>query len=169
VDGCAVLDTIGSYQWNADVYGSLSVASRLAAIIKERSAFIKLSYDLRRLNSKINGFLDQFHGIMEGRIPPSQNAVSEPLTPERHENAIRLMRQLSAVLADVYLSAKRKRYTNNSLVAGPLSTLHQNAETISEMADWLVMALHPEGFEQVFDRANQERERGEVFDIGQVQ
>lgn len=170
MDGCAVLETIGSYQWNADVYGSLSIASEIAAAIRDRSAAIRLAVSLRRFNTKIGHSIHLLHEIMEGRIPANiKQTTDEPFTPERGERAIRLMRDLHCVLDDIYQKAKRQRFTNNSLIAGPLNKLHENSQAILDVADWLEMLMHHNEVEVLFNRARQEEEAGEIYDINQVQ
>lgn len=159
----AVLANFGTDQWNADVYESLSVASRLSSMVKDSTQSFYLAYHLRRLNSRLDGLFGEVFAMIEGKkaIPPS-----DPPTPERIRNAINSMYQLHSVLSQIFNSAKCRRLTNNSLFSSQVRKLAQMSENALEFAEWLEMAcLHQEEVAQIFERARAEKAKGEVYTI----
>ena len=96
---CAVIGTIGSNQWNADVYGSLSLAAEIASLVKDRSRIIKLAFALRRLNGKLANSLDDMRAIIDGRVKPTELTPEEmDAIPERGQNAIQMMLKVTQLL-----------------------------------------------------------------------
>ena len=162
----AVLSTFGSDLWNAEVYGSLSVASRVASMVKTKTQILHLAYSLHNLNKSLKNIFDTLHEAIEH--PRNVEPPAEPATPDQMIRAIAIIRELSTSLDNSYQRAKRARLTNNSLIAGALSRLHTYSEDLVELGDWLEMLLKPEEVNAIFDRANQEIERGEVFDLSRV-
>jgi len=154
---------VGKDQWNASVYGSLSVASRIASAVRDRSRAFQVALLLRKQNKQLAEFLEGVHLRIEGKIPVEPSA--EPLSHEKAENALRSLRELSAQLFGIYQEAKAKRLTNHSLLAGGLSRIRIYSEDIAELADWLEGALDPKAVEDVFERARKETEEGNIFDI----
>lgn len=161
-----VLANFGRNQWNARVYGSLSIASRIASLVKDRRQAVRLAFLLRKLNNSLASFFEEIYLRIEGKIPPQSPA--EPLTAERAQNALHSLRELSTSLFETYEGAKSKRLTNNSLLAGPFSRLRTYSEDISELADWLEMSLDLKPVEEIFERARLEAEQGDVFNIKQA-
>ncbi len=166
--GALVLTNFGSEEWTAELYGSLSVASELAEMVKNRGQAIRMAYILWRLSGRCDAFLDRTHDIMEGRIQPVMKPEQKEFTTEQAQETIHSLRQLAIVLSGVYDDARRKRLTNNSLLGGPLSRLRLGAEEMLNIADWLDQIIEPAGVEGVFARAQGERERGEVFDLSHI-
>jgi len=163
----ATLNDFGSDSWNAEVYGSLSVASRISSMVKTKTQIIQLAYLLHSLNGRLKSL---FNDIQEKIDNPSNfEPPAEPATPEQFKKAIDTLRELSTTLFNIYERSKRARLTNNSLIAGSLSRLHTYSEDLCELADWLEMIQKPEAIEAIFDRAKQETERGEVFDLSRVE
>ena len=159
----AVLKNFGSDHWNAEIYGSLSVASTIASLVKNRTQTVRLAYFLHKLNTRLKSFFNDLHEAIEH--PP---ATTEPVTPEAFQKAITTVKELSIQLCSIYEGSKRARLTNNSFLAGSLSRLHTYSEDLSELAEWLEMLRSPESIEAVFDRAKKEQEQGDVFDLSQV-
>lgn len=164
--GVAVLANFGRDEWNAEVFGSLSVASQLALLVKDRGRAIRLAFTLRKLDSGIEKFLEDVYMIIEGRkkAPPSE----EELTPERARLSIHALIELSITMSNIFDQAKRKRLTNNSLLAGPLYRMHAHADELLDIADWLDTIISQENVEPLFARAEQEKARGEVHRLDQA-
>jgi hypothetical protein len=161
-----VLTTLGSDQWDAELYAVLSMASHLAALVKNRTQTIQLTYQFWRLNNKLANFFKEVRDRMEGEVSASS---SLPITPERIEEAIRGLRQVHIKIETIYEAARRARLTNNSLVAMPLRSVHTYNDDILELAELLEAFQNSEGVEAVFDRSAQERARGEVYDLTEVE
>jgi hypothetical protein len=163
-----VLTHLGSDHWDAEVYGVLSMASRLAAMVKTRGQTLRLAYSFWRLNSSLASFFSEVRESMESN-KSFQPEGSAPVTPERIENAIRGLRELHIKIENMYESARRARLTNNSLIAMPLRSVHTYNDDILELAELLEAFQNPEGVNAVFERSAQERANGEVFDLAEVE
>lgn len=162
----AVLADLGTGRWNARVYGSLSIASRIASMVRDRRAAVRLAILLGRLNHHLASFFEDIYQRIEGKIP-TDPAAKTPTSAEV-QNALRSLRELSTSLFETYQAAKSKRLTNNSLLAGSFSRLRTYSEDISELGDWLEMSLDLKAVEEIFERSGREAEQGDVFDIKQA-
>jgi hypothetical protein len=164
----AALTSFGSDRWNAEVYGSLSVASQISSMVKSRAQVLTLAYHLRRLNSRLKTFFRETDEVMEGKRKLNGDTESEPVTRERIEQSLQTISRLHETLNGIYDQARKQRLTNNSLVAGPLNTLRSYAEEMLDLADWIEVACQSEDVESIFERAHQEKQRGEVIYLAQV-
>jgi len=164
-----VLTHLGTDQWDAEVYGVLSMASRLAAMVKSRGQTLHLAYSFWRLNSSLANFFDEVRDSMEGKARQQKQDAATPVTPERIENAIRGLREVHVKIETIYEAARRARLTNNSLVAMPLRSVHSYSDDILELAELLEAFQNSEGVKAVFDRSAQERARGEIYDLAEVE
>jgi len=160
-----VLTSIGSDQWDAEVYAVLSIASRLAALVKSRAQTVQLAYQFWRLNSTLANFFREVRDRMEGKHELS----TSPVTPERVEEAIRGLRQVHLKIETLYEAARRARLTNNSVLAMPLRSIHTYGDEILELRGLLEAFQNSEGRPGVFDRPAQERARGEISDLTEVE
>lgn len=152
---------IGTDRWNAEVYGTLAFASRLAEAVKQRKLAYRVAYSFWKLNSSIDGFLDDIHN----KLRKAQNGVevsSEPVDPARIQNAIDSLHKLHMILDGIYQNAVRYRLTNHSIVAAGVSKLHRNDERVVELAEWIHDMMHPQPLEEIFTNARAEFERGET-------
>jgi hypothetical protein len=164
----AVLNNFGTDNWKADLYESLSLAARLSIAVKSVKTHthnLKLSYLLWKLNGHASRFFQKVEDITAGKIKTPE--VSAP-TPEDIEKAIAALMQLGSTFNEVYEQASRKRLLNNSIIAGPVVALRAHADKFFELAEWCEMFLHVEDVERVFASANEERQRGDVYDLSQV-
>src|SRR5258708_32188657 len=107
-----VLTNLGSDHWDAEVYAVLSMASRLAALVKTRAQTVQLTYQFWRLNNMLANFFKEVRDNMEGK---ALVAASAPITREQIEEAIRGLRQIHVKIETIYEAAHRARLTNNSL------------------------------------------------------
>ena len=165
--GVAVLNMLGSDQWNAGVYGSLSVASKVSSIVRGKVQVLQLGYHLHTLNGRLKTFFNEVQETIEN--PASAKTPEQPPTPEQVNQSIESLRELSIKINGVYERSKRMRLTNYSMLAGGLSRLHTYAEDLYELADWLEMLRDPESYEAAFRRAANEREQGQVFSLSEVE
>jgi hypothetical protein len=159
-----VLTHLGTDQWDAEIYAVLSMASRLAALVKSRARTLQLSYSLWRLNTLLSNIFEEVRDTMEGK-----GGAAQPVTAEGIEDAIRNLRQLHIKIETIYEAARRARLTNHSLLAMPLRSVHTYNDDILELAELLEAYQHSEGVEAVFDRSAQERARGEVYDLAEIE
>ena len=160
----AVLSNFGSDQWDAKVYAVVSMAARLSALVKNRAQTFHLAFQFWRLNSALAGFFNEIRDVMEGK-----KKSTSPATPEQIEDAIRSLRKAHVMLETLYESARRSRLTNNSLVAMPLRSVHTYSDDILELAELLEAFQSKDGVEAAFDRSAQERARGEIYDLAEVE
>ena len=160
-----VLTSVGSDQWDAEVYAVLSIASQLAAMVKSRAQTIELGYKFWRFNRTLANFFQEVRDRMEGKTP----ADGIQVTPERIEDAVRGLRQIHIKIETLYEAARRARLTNNSLLAMPLRSIHTYSDDILELAELLEAFQNSEGVEAMFDRSAQERARGETHDLTEVE
>lgn len=167
----AVLTKFGNDSWNADLYESLSLAARLSMAVKavkNHGQNIRMSYWLWKINGHAARFFGEVDDIVSGRVAVPVSEES-PVTPEKIQSSIDTLMRLGVSLSSVYEEARRRRLLNNSLIAGPVTALRGNADQFFEMAEWLELMLDPKLVDTVFDRANEERSRGEVYDLSQVE
>jgi hypothetical protein len=158
-----VLTVIGTDQWDAEVYAVLSMASRLAALVKTRAQTMRLAYFFWRLNSILGNFFQEIRRILESNQPAA------PITPEQIEDSIRGLRQMHIKIETLYEAGRRARLTNNSVLAMPLRSLHTYSDDILELAELLEAYQASDGVSAVFDRSAQERARGEIFDLSEIE
>ena len=165
----AVLNTFGSDAWSAELYESLSLAARLSTALKSVKSHahnIKVSYLLWKINGNVGKIFQRMDDILAGRIPLTTS--SEPPTPESVQKSVRTLVELGMSLNALYEEARRKRILNNSLIAGPIAALKAHAEQSFEWAEWFDLVQHGEEVEKIFASANEQRGRGEVYDLSQV-
>jgi len=164
--GVAILNLLGTDQWNADVHGSLSVAAKVSLAVKGGAQKFQLAFLLHSLNGGLKSFFNEIYEAMEN----AEKTAEAPAPPkaEQVQQSIVSLRELSTTLSNSYDRAKRIRLTNSSLLAGSLSRLYTYSEDLSELADWLEMLLDPNSYEGAFKRAADEKEQGQVFSLSQV-
>jgi hypothetical protein len=158
--------SLGSDQWDAQVYAVLSMASRLSALVKSRAQTIRLGYHLWQLNSLLGRFFDDIRGRAEGKLVEAHATSS---SPEQIDDSIRALRQIHVKIETIYEAARRARLTNNSLLAMPLRSVHTYSDDILELAELLEAYQNSDGIKAIYDRAAQEKARGEIYDLAEVE
>jgi hypothetical protein len=157
----ATLTNLGSDQWDAEVYAVLSLASRLAALVKSRARSVQLAYRLWQLNKLLGDLFQQIRNNVDVGTP----LIGEPVTPSQVEDGIRSLRQIHIKLETLYEAARRARLTNNSMLAMPLRSIHTYSDDLLEVAELLEAYQAAEGVEALFDRSAKERAKGEIYDL----
>jgi hypothetical protein len=160
----AVLGNFESDRWDADVHGAIALASRLSALVKTHAAALSFSRQVRRFNHALSDFLSEVHKAIEKGEHPDGD-----ITPERIREAEQALRKLHEKIKGLYIACKRAGLTNNTLTAGQLHTMAEYADTILELAELLELSLTPDLIQAIYDRAQAERESGEVFELNQVE
>jgi hypothetical protein len=159
----AVLGNFETDRWDADVYSAIALASRLSALVKSRAALIKFAFQLRKLNSSLSNF---FVGV---RSAIEKGDEAADVTPERIQEADQALKKLHGTLKALYIVCKRYGLTNSSITAGQLNSMAKYADDVLELEELLQLSLSPEIVQAIYRRAESERERGEVFELSQVE
>lgn len=161
-----VISNLGTHNWNARVYDTLALASRLAAAVKDRGNVLRLAYSLHDLNKNVTKFIGIVNSAMSGELKPDPNA--ETVTPETLRSNADNFEQLYRTLDYILEGSRRAGLTNNSLTAASIRGLQKNLDAIGNLADWFDLASQPEAVSQIFETANRERERGDLIDLARV-
>lgn len=162
----AVIRTFQTDEWNADVYGSFSVVSNLAAHVKNRANSLKLSYSLYKMNRQLQSLFDKVDAVVEGKVKIEPG--NEPVTEERAREMVSDMMRMYRSLEGVYETLRRAGLHNNSLTARQVLRLREHCEKMLDLADWFETSLHTEEVNALFARASEEREHGDIYDLEQV-
>jgi hypothetical protein len=160
------LTVIGADEWDTRVYGALYTASSLSLAIRTRANTLRLAYSFHKVDKMLAEMLSNVYDEVEGKRPASD---AEPVTPQRIQEAGDNLARLARMLEYLYEQSKRAGLTNNSLTAGSLNGIQKRVDEVKDLADWFDTAAHPEEVDAIFARAKQERERGELFDLPQVE
>jgi len=104
---------------------------------------------------------------MEGKI--QLRPASEPVTPQVLRSSADNVEQLYHTLDYIVAAARRAGLANNSITSAPLRSLEKNLAPVAALADWLDLASQPEALEKIFGTARQEKERGELIDLAEVE
>lgn len=148
--------------WYADLYGVMSAAYRISAIIKDRTAALKIAYHLRHIDSVLTKMFKEIHAAIE------RNPKAGVVRPAEVQEALQALDKLHRVLARLLHISKAARLTNNSLMAQSLHNIANWNEEVAELIEVVQLGLHREVPEALYQRAKTERERGEVFDLSEV-
>ncbi len=166
MNNCQVLNALGSAEFESRAFDLVSLASGLAAKAKSRTSSLALSYSLFKLNRKIATVLDDFHDMLEGKKPaPAPDAT---VTREQMLTTADTFDYCHRAVEYIYEGARRARLTNNSLTAGNLASLRKRGEELLDIAVWLETIADEEFVKTTFDRAELEKESGEIYDLSQV-
>jgi hypothetical protein len=155
------------YQWNARVYNTLALASRLAAAVKDHGNVVRIAYDLHSANKSLSDFMNIVNEAMEGKRKADPNA--EPVTPQMLRSSADNLEQLYRTLDYVVSASRRARLTNYSLTAGSLRGIERHLEAFANLADWFDLAAQPEAVDKIFEKAKQERDHGALTDLANVE
>jgi hypothetical protein len=158
-----VLSRFESDDWNAEFYTVMALASRLALLVKSHAQVFSLAIRLRRLDSALcKLFREKVYKTLES--PQVQTA-----DPEKVREGIITLRRLYRTIHTIIKASKHIGLTNNSLTAGPLRNIEHWGEEIIELADLAELTQSEDVIQSIYDRAAQEKERGELYDLGQVE
>lgn len=161
-----VISNLGTHNWNARVYDTLALASRLAAAVKNRSNVLRIAYSLHDLNKTVEQFIDTVNSAMNGELKP--NPTAEAVTPETLRSNADNFENLYRTLEYILEGSRRAGLTNNSLTAASVRGLQKHLDAIGNLADWFDLASQPEEVGKIFDRAKQEKERGDLIDLARI-
>ncbi len=156
-----------SFEWDADLYGALSAASKLAAAMKSRANRFIVALTLRKVASTLDELFRMVDNAMQGKIPADPNA--EPITPQRLRATADSLGQLHRSLEYACGAMKRAGLTNGTLTAGSIKRIQARSQAILDLAYWFETLAQPEEFEAIFKRAAEERERGAFVDLAEIE
>lgn len=159
----AVIQRLGSQEFNAELYDSVSLTAKLAAAVANRAQVMRIAYSLHKANRSIKTMLDSVDNILAGKESAKFEAGES--SPFQTQNVIENLAHISRMLDYTSEMMKRARLTNNSLTAGALKKLQDNGESIKDLLDWFDAASKPEELQKVFNRAKEERESGDLVDL----
>ena len=162
-----VLNSFSGETWDAEIYGSLSIASQLAAMIRTRAQAWKLIWYLRQLNRKLEDMFAYIYAAMEGKpMPP---VAPDGLTEE--QRILKLwhsLHELHRVLDRTYQAGRRTGLTNSTLTATTFVRLHKHDEEVLDLIQWVETLRNPQELEALFERAAHEAETENAFDLSTV-
>lgn len=158
-----VLSRFDSDNWNAEFYSVMALASRLALLVKSHAQVVTLAIRLRRLDAGLRRLFSE--GVYKTLESPQVEAVD----PEKVREGIITLRRLNRTLDTIIIASKHIGLTNNSLTAGSLSNIEHWREELVELADLAELTYSEGVIQSIFDRAAQEKERGELYDLDQVE
>jgi hypothetical protein len=159
----AVITNIQTEHWYADLYGAMSMAYRLSALMKSRTAAIKMAYQIRRLDSLLDKFFHEIHVAMVKGVPKGTDTSLAAM-----ERVAEGLRHLHEVLDRFQHACKLARLTNNSLIAVPIHNIAKHNEDVQELIDLLDLAMHPDTLNTIYARAAGEKARGEIYKLSEV-
>jgi hypothetical protein len=158
-----VLRNIELDRWNADIYGVMSLASRLSSLVKDRAATVKVAYHIRRLDSSLAKLFTEIRKAIEEGTPKGHGVTLEHIV-EISES----LGKLHEILDKFHEACRRSRLTNNSLVAGSIKSINNYKDEVLELSELLDLSRQPEVVKSIYNRAKAEKERGELFDLSEV-
>jgi hypothetical protein len=162
-----VISNLGTYNWNARVYDVLALASRLAAGVKNRGNVLRIAYHLRNLNGSLGDLINIVNDAMDGKRQADPNA--EPVTPQVLRSSADNLEQLHHTLDYLVEGSRRAGLMNNSLTAASVRGLLRHRDAVANLADWLDLAAQPQAVDDIFEKAKQEKERGELINLAEVE
>lgn len=160
----AVLNSYDTDRWNSEVYGAMALAARLSSLVKDRAATYQLVYRLWKLDHALDSFMKHMHEVMEG----GDQQINELPTAEKVKEISQILRKLHKMSGGIYAPAKIAGLTNNSITSPVLNSIHKHAEDILELAEWVELFLEPESLEAIFQRAEGEMARGDIFNLDEI-
>lgn len=166
-----VIQRLDTYELDSRLYGVLTIASRLAASVKSRTNVLHLAYGFHKTNRSLDEMFDKIQKaadeVATGTI--SQDANSEPVTPQRLRQVSDNLTHLHQTLAYVIEATRRAGLFNNSLTANSLRRMKELSERLLDLADWCEVAAETEHVNIAFERAHEEKMRGDIFNLDQVE
>lgn len=166
----AIVRGLGSPEASVEIYdavASVTSVAKLAAAARNKVQVMRIAMGLRRTNRSLKSLLDLVDDVQSGKRPIDPN--TEPVSPQRFQNIVDNLEHVSRMIDFLYESMRRAGLTNNSLTASGLKTFKGYSEPMKDLVDWLDALSKPEYLKSVFDRAKQERERGELVDLTEVE
>lgn len=160
-----IVSNLTSEEFSGEVYEALSITAQLAAFVTRRANVMRISFGLHKTNKLVKSLLDLVDDSISGR----RQLVEKSATVQDVQRVADNIDHLVRTLEYLYESLRRAQLTNNSLVAGPLATLHSAIEPLKDIADWMDLSAKPQEFNSILARAKAEKERGELHELKRVE
>jgi hypothetical protein len=161
----AIISNLTSDEFSGDVYEALSVTAQVAAFVTRRANVIRISHGLYKTNKLVKSLLD----LVDDAISGKRELVEKQTTRQDVQRVAENLDHLVRTIEYLYESLRRAQLTNNSIVAGPLATLHSAIEPLKDIADWADLSAKPQELASILARAKVERERGEMYEMKRVE
>jgi hypothetical protein len=159
---------VGSDIWNAEMYGTLSVAWRTRAIIKHSCHLLRIRWSYMRLNADMEDFLGKFYSVFEKAQRGTLPRASEPATPAQLKESIDTLWNLNLSLQGIYDLTVRKGLKNKVLLTSQVDQLACSKERLVDLVQWLTDISDPEeinNLNSMLSDAEEEYKRGETVTI----
>jgi hypothetical protein len=156
------LDLIGTDAWNATAYRLVSLGYKISASIRSRVAKAQLASVLWKFDRILSGFLRQFYEDVES------NKKSEPANRERVLAGIETLKLLRAAVEKIDTGLRTAGFSNDSLIAGPLTSLRAHADEVLDLAESVELMLNPDPLNKIFDASIEELRRGETAGLESI-
>ena len=159
---------VGSDIWNAEMYGTLSVAWRTRAIIKDTRHLLRIRWSYMRLNAHMEDFLGKFYSVFEKAQRGTLPQASESATPAQLKESIDTLWNLHHSLQGIYDLTVRKGLKNKVLLTSQVEQLACSKERLVDLVQWLTDMSDPEeinNLNSMLSDAEEEYKRGETVTI----
>ena len=159
---------VGSDIWNAEVYGTLSVAARTSIAVRSAHHLLATRWAYMRLNRHLGSFLDKFYSIFEDAQKGTLKASCEPPTPETVEKAVESLWNLHHSLRCVYDLSVRKGLKKKIILTKQVAELAVSIERLVDVIQWIMEMSNQESgpeIDAMVAAATEEYRRGETVII----
>jgi len=159
---------VGSDLWNAEVYGTLSVASRTTATIKNAQHLLHTRWSYMRLNRHMDTLLESFYSIFDRAQRGALTPAKENATPEQIQKSVESLWNLHHSVQCVYDLSVRKGLKKKILLSAQVEQLAQSKERLLDVIQWVTEMSNPEdvrAIDDFFNMAAEELERGETVTV----
>lgn len=159
---------VGSDIWNAEMYGTLSVAWRTRAIIKDTRHLLRIRWSYMRLNAHMDDFLGKFYSVFERAQAGTLPVASEPAAPAQLKESIDTLWNLHHSLQGIYDLSVRKGLKTKVLLASQIEQLACSKERLIDLVQWLTDMSDAEevkSLNSMLSSAEAEYKRGETVTI----
>jgi hypothetical protein len=162
---CPTIDSIhfGTDSWNEAFYDVMAGVARTTRTVNEKAQettkIIAFPVRLWLFERDMRAFVEFLHSPTK-----AADTSSEPVRPE--EIAEKLS-GLAESLENLYAICKRKGWTNRTVTAASLNSIHKQADIIQDFAEMVFIAIDPKT-EERFKSAHQQFEAGETVGLDAI-
>jgi hypothetical protein len=159
----AAINALSAPEIDVQVYDTISAAAGLARAASDRIKVVVMARDLSRANKSLAALFGVLDDAMTGK--KSLSPGTEPITVQRLNEIIDNLAHTSRIIDHVQEMMRRARLANNPRFVGAVRTLEANNERLKDVVDWLDAIAKPDELKIIFERADREKERGELYDL----
>ncbi len=155
----------GLWQWKQEANGTASMVSRVARAVSGRAWYLFIAADVWLLDRSLKSFLNDIYECIEKPKPRAKDA--EPVTDEAILELTESFRSLYRDIDRLHSLAKRAGLTNTTLTGAAFNSVRLRAEDVLDLAETIEMLVKG-STKAIFERALEERRRGEVYSLDQI-